>query len=367
MKIGFNLTNYNSDKITGTGYFSKRLLLELLDRNIPGLTVYIFLQNHIHPSVFGVYELSDSVIVKRTPRFKFRALRVFYEQLILPFRICNLDIIFSPSVGGPAFCKPSRIIAIHDMIPFIFKKKYGLIQNNYIKLMIRLLGKRAHQIITVSENSKNDIVRFTSVSENKITIIYNFINNLAEENEKKRENYFLSVSTLQPGKNLIALFESFDMFIRKTGRKDFKLYVIGSKGWNTKKIFQIKDTLKFSGNIIIKGYLSESELELFYRNCTALICLSHYEGFGLPPLEAMYYSKPSIVSNNSSFPEVVNGAGILVNPNDKENIFQAMVSILDSEIRRKLQKQIPKQIKKFNPKKETDKFIYLINSLVKKD
>jgi glycosyltransferase involved in cell wall biosynthesis len=148
--------------------------------------------------------------------------------------------------------------------------------------------------------------------------------------------YILSVGTLEPRKNLPHLFEAFKI-LKDRYRISHKLVVAGPSGWKDRDIFQTVQRLNLADSIVFTGYVSHETLNHLYNHASLLVYPSLYEGFGLPPLEAMASGCPVAVSKNSSLPEVVGEAGVYFDPLEVEEIAQSIFRILDSdELRSKL-------------------------------
>jgi glycosyltransferase involved in cell wall biosynthesis len=143
--------------------------------------------------------------------------------------------------------------------------------------------------------------------------------------------YILTVGTLEPRKNVDHLIDAFSRFVREQHNRDLYLVIVGIKGWNYGRIFSrvsqeqwLRDRVRFA------GYVPDADLSPLYSGALAFAYLSLYEGFGLPPLEAMQCGVPVIASNTSSFPEVVGDAGVLVNPTDLDRLCEAINTIYHS-------------------------------------
>jgi glycosyltransferase involved in cell wall biosynthesis len=359
-KIAINMLPF-TNRLPGTGNYIKRLLFFLQKLDTEN-NYYLYFGNCDDPkNLFGIYEDNFSII--KCGMFDSKLKRILYEQFIFPIRIAKLkpDILFCPSVAVPilSFSGAKVITTIHDLIPFVFKEKYSFVQRSYINLISYLSAKKADKVLTVSENSKKDIIKFLHIKEEKIKVLYNFLPpDMPEKENQPRENFFITVSTINPGKNLERLFEAFNIFHAKN--RDFKLYVIGGKGWNYESIFLKVKQLEMENSIIFLGYLKDDELYQYYQKAKALVYVSTYEGFGIPPLEALHFNCPTVVSNISSMPEVVGEAGFLVDPYNVNSIADGMAKCTDAaQVSEKL-KNFPDQLKKFDGETETKKFLSLI-------
>lgn len=366
IKLGVNLINYDNPRLTGTALFAKRLFESLRKYHPDAFEYHLFLPVNITQDVFGFHKDDPKVKVIQSPYLKSKITRILYKFFVLPFKIRNVDILFSPTPWVPFYSTVPLIPTIHDLVPLFSPVKYGFFQHYYFLFISWLAAKKAKKIITVSQNSKQDIIEHLKVKETKIEIIYNHITELEVQEEQTSESYFLIIGKIQPGKNLIHTMTAFDRFVSDSIYKDFELLIVGEDGWNVDPIYAHKERLKSRDKIKFLGYVAPEQLNELRKKMKALIYLSFYEGFGLPPLEAMYFGKPSIVSSTSSLPEVVGNAALLVNPHNIDDIVESMEEITKEEVRKKLQEQMQKQITKFSPENEASKFLKVITEAIEK-
>jgi len=365
MKIVVNLLNFRSENIAGVGYYMKRIF-ELLDtQNTKGFSFCILQLPNI--DVRHVFSINQGLDVEfREVRYVSNFfLRILYEQFVLPFKLSGCDVFYSPTPAVPIllprFNKKIKIIpTIHDLIPFYVKKKYPFLSSLYVRWITKTSARVADTVIAVSENTRKDIIKIIGISEQKVKIVYNFIPCKTLDKSSISNNYFVTVCTIEPGKNLHNLLKAFKIYLDKYKRYDFKLYIIGKNGWNYKEIYRLCADSGLQNNVVFTGYLLEDDKNLLIRESMAMVYLSMYEGFGLPPLEAMYWNKPSIVSNTSSLPEVVGNAGILCNPLDTGEIAQAMLDIIKNK--EEYCSYIPQQLQKYDPTIQISNFLQIIKS-----
>lgn len=299
--------------------------------------------------------------------------RRFWTRIALPLFLYTarqrLDLIFSPTHYIPRFSPVKRIATIFDLsflhFPESFIKKDLWQLKNWTKFSV----DNADYIITISNFSKQDIVKQYGVSKEKITVAYpGFNKNIFHpiENIMKikrvlkkygiNDLYIIYVGTIQPRKNLTRLIESFSRVILSDQRRiPLELVIVGKtkgegrEGWlyedilKTPKEFGIKDRVKFL------GFVPTNDLAYLLSGALAFIQPSLWEGFGIPVLEAMACGTPVIVSNVSSLPEVVGKAGLLVDPYSVDQIEQAIRTIVsDQKLRQKYSKAGIIQVKKFS-------------------
>lgn len=240
------------------------------------------------------------------------------------------------------FKRPCPVVCtIHDICfehyKDIFTKKEYIRQ----KLLIPYAAKHSKKIFTVSEDAKQDIVSHYGVSKNNVIVTYNAVNSdfcvltseeLAEDDLRTQfgignSKYVLSVGNLQPRKNLPRLIRAFSRLEKETDA-DIKLVIVGKKAWMYNDI--LKEACNQTDKIIFTDYVTGKDLVRLYNAAACFIYPSFFEGFGIPPLEAMACGTPVAVSNKTSLPEVVGDAGIYFDPFEEDEIMDAMKKMLSS-------------------------------------
>lgn len=313
------------EEITGTGFYITNLINGLIKIDNSN-TYYIFgdekfLKRHLKT------EKNNFKIVHK--RFKNRIIRVLWEYFILPLELKKLkvEILHSPNYITPLMKLGFKVIlTIHDLTFLLFADKYPVTKRLLFGRMINIYIKISDKIIAVSENTKKDILRFFTIPENKISVTYEsypeyyneYIDSKnAKEHLKKygiKKEFILYVGMIEPRKNILALLKA---FIQLDKELDLDLVIVGKKGWYYSEIENFIASVeieKLNNNIIFTGYIHEDELKYFYRSALVFVYPSLYEGFGLPPLQAMACGVPVITSNISSLPEVVGEAAVQINP-----------------------------------------------------
>ncbi|UTN04628.1 glycosyltransferase family 4 protein [Flavobacterium bizetiae] len=368
MKLYINLINFNSNKLAGVGYFFKRIVsnIDFEDEKWDKFDEIILLSN-TKVECLSLFDINANIKI-RVIKFSFVhnfVIRILFEQFVLPFYLIRgKNVFFSPTPSIPLWAKILNkknvlISSIHDMIPFRVDNKYSFLRSLYIKGLSKKAAQNSDTIITVSEFSKHDIVEITNIETSKIKVIYNFIPELKFSSETISEPYFVTVCTIEPGKNIENMIIGFNDFLNKNIEFGFYKYkIVGQLGWGYDKIISLIKDLGLEEKVEIMGYLSDSEKNSVIEKCTGMVYLSRYEGFGIPPLEAMYFNKISIVSNVSSLPEVVGTSGIVQDPNDtvllSNNLKRLITNSDDFRV------NIKYQIEKFNPKIQIEKFVEVI-------
>lgn len=255
-----------------------------------------------------------------------------WEQISLPLYLSrrkDKGVLLNFTGIGPILTK-NKLITIHDLAflvnPLWYSKSYAFLY----KLLTPLAIKTSRHIITVSEFSKKEIQRFYKVPKDKITVIYNSATSLPKESEyKNMDNRFvLAVSSIDPRKNFGRLLNSFSLLNNKL----LNLYVIGGNS----KVFAITD-YNIDNRVKWLGRVSDKELRWYYEHAECFIYPSLYEGFGIPPLEAMSYGTPVIASNIPPLREVCGDAAIYVDPYDEADIARGIEIVCnDYDLRAKM-------------------------------
>jgi len=284
-----------------------------------------------------------------------------YLSLIEAYQLSRLirsqdDIVHLPNqhfARYALFIKNPFIVTVHDLVRTCFGfGKETVTERILLKLDIRGI-KRASHIITVSQHTKNDLIKYLKIPEDRISVIYNGVDhNIFKPYDIKvlDKPYILYVGSERPRKNLGRLFEAFAKL--KNEFPEIKLVKVGVSGRSEKyrrNVMRKLGSLGITQDVIFVDYTSELDLAYYYSSAKLLAYPSLYEGFGLPPLEAMACGCPVITSNTSSLPEVMGEAGIMVNPYDTDNLAQAMRQVLtNSELRDDMIRKGLKQSKKFS-------------------
>lgn len=359
-----NLLNFNNAKLAGVGYFFKRIVSNI-DFDSLQWKKYkkIVVLANSQVDILALFEFRNSLKIEVLilPMSKNFAVRILYEQVFLPFfLIGRRATFFSPTPAVPliaAFFNKRLIVisTIHDMIPFKIKDKYSFLRSVYVKFISKQAALYSSKIITVSNFSKKDIVEIARVDPIKVQVVYNFIPELKYEQLTSSQPYFVTVCTVEPGKNIEVMLKGFRLFLDETPMNlKYKYKIIGQFGWNYLSVFKTVEHLNLLKYVEFTGYLNDDEKNNYLRNCAGMIYLSKYEGFGIPPLEAMYFNKVSIVSDRSSLPEVVGVAGIVQDPDDSVLLALNLQKLIEeSDV---YQNRIEEQLNKFRPDEQIDCF-----------
>lgn len=268
------------------------------------------------------------------------------------------DLLFAPNLNIlPKDILKKTVITFHDLSFKRFNEFFSLkskLWHNYINPT--MLAKDSRAIIAVSESTKQDIKKFYKVKDEKIYVIalgrgegsndFEKIKNSKKILKKTKNKYnlpdkfILYLGTLEPRKNIIGIIKAYNLIRKNPYFAQYGLVLAGPKGWLFRKTFQEIEKSCYKKDIIVTGALSQEEKLIFYTLASVLIYPSFFEGFGLPPLEAMSYGLPVVTSNRSSLPSVVGDAGIIVDPYSIGSLAWAIEEILrDRSLYQKLKKR----------------------------
>ncbi|RJP46576.1 MAG: glycosyltransferase family 1 protein [Desulfobacteraceae bacterium] len=267
---------------------------------------------------------------------------------------------------------PNKIITCHDMIPF--KMRQGI---DVLIARLKYMGlKEAEAIIAISDHTRKDLMDF-GIDETKIHRIYLGVKplqaNISPDELRQKfkvpagKRYLLYVGSEEPRKNFVRLLQAVAKIGDSAGTAHLiKVGEAGAKRFRDQSLKTAR-ALGLNSKVSFTGHVSEEELATFYAMADVFLFPSLYEGFGLPPLEAMASGTPVISSNSSSLPEVVGDAAIMINPHDVESLAKAIVMVLGSEsLQKKLSEKGLEQAGRFTWKKCADETAKVYDSVLSK-
>ena len=322
--------------------------------------------------------------IKTHPALKQARMAAWSEgtaTLLDPAVLQETQVFHTPHSAVPDLVRQCPKVAVvqtvYDMIPFLLPETMTAEYRDYYTDILRRIRPEDH-VITISQSAKADFCNHTGFAENRVHVIP-----LAANEEVFRPchdleriatvrarhgipegPYLLSVCTFEPRKNLRHLVRSFVELLRAHPElSDLSLVLTGGQGWMFEPILaELTGTKLSHGRIITTGYVPDADLAPLYSGALAFTYLSRYEGFGLPPLEAMQCGTPVIVSNISSLPEVVGEAGILLSPDDRDGLCQAILDLCtDVSQRGHLIKKSIQQARKFSWAKNVRQTVEVYN------
>jgi len=362
LKIGIEATRANS-KGRGIDRYTFNLIKTLSE--IDKVNEYILFSNN--GELKKELGLRDNFKIEKLNK-RFRMIRRSGFSWIGKIYFRDLDLFHFPNsdIWHSKYCK--TIVTIHDLAPLHFPDKFFVSEkfyNNY-KKCLKYIRKNADYILTVSDYSKEDIANKLNFPTERIIRIYNGIdskfhkidnnNEILEFTKRKLSlpsKFILFVGGLDFRKNVETLIRSFKFVVEDANYINYKLIIVGKAPFKKDKFYPpleiISKELSLDKNIIFLREINDEELVVLYNLATLFVFPSIFEGFGFPPLEAMACSCPVICSNRCSLPEVVGDAGILVDPNDDENLAAVVKQLIHSpQLRTELVRRGMDRVKLFS-------------------
>jgi len=286
--------------------------------------------------------------------------RDFWEQVYLPILLkkYQVDVYHGPNYILPIFSDKKMVLTVYDTISF--SNWYKSISRYRVQKLLSLSSKRADRIIAGSENSKKDIIAILGIPEEKIKVIYigvdkeyKVINdpsklNVVRAKHNISKKFILHVGSMSPRKNIPRLIEAYSKLPLEL-LKEYELVLVGGKSWRSGEIVAKIEQLGLRNGVIFTDFVEEDDLPLLMNAASLLAFPSLYEGFGIPPLEAMACGVPVVASNVSSIPEVVGDAALLFDPYNVEEMTALICEVLtDEELRDDLVRRGFERVKGFS-------------------
>ncbi len=363
MIIGIDGNEANVQKRVGISEYAYQLILEFSKLKTDHEFI-IYLKDR---------PLSDMPTPSANFTYKLVGPRKMWTQFGLPLSLYfgkKPDIFFSPTHYAPRLSPVPTAISIMDLsyiyFPELFNKKDLYQLQNWSKYSI----KNAAAIFTISNSSRNDIIKEYAVDSGKIHPTYlgiknnESIKNYSMEDLRKKfgieSDYILFVGTLQPRKNIVKLIEAFS----KLKNNKLNLIIVGKKGWQYADILSAPAKYGVGEKVKFLDFVADEDLPSLYKNALCFALPSLYEGFGLPVLEAMKYGCPVVASNVSSLPEAGGDAALYFDPNNPLDIANTLQKVIDSSsLREEMIKKGYNQIKKFSWEKTAKETLSVLESI----
>jgi glycosyltransferase involved in cell wall biosynthesis len=358
MRIGIDTLAAHYKK-TGIGTYVSSLANTL--PMVDGDNEYFLFVSRENRPIFDIssnnaWTVQGPKIIDSTP------IRVAWEHLCLP-RLAKqqrIDLLHGATFVAPLRWYGPTVITIHDLTWFTHPEQHMLHKRNYFQRLIPAAARRAHRIIAITDSTRRDILRILGVPEDKVvTVAYGVdaIFHPADDREQinaVREHYgmpgsyLLFVGMLEPRKNLVRIIQAYGCLKAEDPALSYRLVMAGNRGWGYEEARREVARLGLESDVIFTGPMPHDELPALFSGAELFVYPSLYEGFGLPPLEAMACGTPVITSNVSSLPEVVGDAALLVDPLDVGELAKAMRRVLsDGELHEQMRMKGLKRAKQF--------------------
>lgn len=305
--------------------------------------------------------------IKKQPR-SIKFYRTIWEHIVLPFStlFSGADILFCPSNIAPIYLprKVKLVVTIHDVRVKVFPDTFSKGTRMYYEFIYNFVFKRADVIITVSEFSKNEIIKYFPEVKNKLHVIPNGINlNRFKFQNTERKKQILFIGAISKHKNIGIILDAFSRVMNKIPHN---LVIVGNRDSGMPQDDKIQQVLSLipRDRITFTGKISDEDVVRIYNESDFFVFPSLYEGFGLPILEAMACGCPVIASNVASIPEVCGDSAILFDPFSPEELANKILQLaLDEEIKEELRQKGLERVKAFSWGEVAKKYIEIFNKI----
>lgn len=356
MKVAIDVTPW-MPKPSGMGFYVSNLIQGLM-RSKDALELELIYQPRLKNWLKR--DLSFPDYLQQYPHLNLFPLPVRLSNLLIEFPALfsnrlegyfnQADIVHGTNYTVVPARKSRRVITIYDLT-FIKHPEFANSTVSAYTHRLRKCLKWTDLVLTISHSSKRDIVEHLNVDPNQVWVThlasrYQIDQPLPELSFPKP--YILFVSTIEPRKNIRSLIFAFE-YLKRTYQIEHQLVLIGQKGWLYKPIFEQIERSPYESAIHHLDYLPDAQVMQFYQNAEVFVYPSHYEGFGMPVLEAMTLGAPVVTTNVSSLPEIVGGAAILVEPNEIQELGEAILKVIcDRQLRKNLIQKGKEQAKLYS-------------------
>jgi len=363
MKIGFDVSQTAENK-AGCGFFADQLIQHLVQKDqVNDYMLYPVFYNYRSSKYKEATRPQKSNVKLMFADSSFGQVIRLWDNLKIDRNklLGSPDLIHANNFSCPKDVDAKKIVTVYDM-SFLDCPEFTTEENRIVCFSgVFDASIYADHIITISQSSKKAFLKyFPHYPEERISVVYlgnraslsNRVNTKTLDRTMHKlslkEKFWLSVGTVEPRKNYELLFKAYARFISDSS-DNFPLYIAGGKGWLESDIGRMVESLGIKDSVKFLGYVSDDELSVLYTKCYAFIYPSFYEGFGLPVLEAMSCGAPIICSKTTSLPEIVEDAGVFIDPFSVNSLVDAMVRVKENEhLRENLKSRAINQCQKFS-------------------
>jgi glycosyltransferase involved in cell wall biosynthesis len=331
-------------------------LLRQLPQAAPDFVFDVFTTEPLAPTYLQNVNIRTTRLPVHKPLW-----RILWEQTLFAWALRdNYALLHSLAYVSPLLNRTPSIVTLYDLSFYLYPEYFRPFHRLYLQIGTRATVRRARKILTISESSKQDVVRLLQVSPARVQVVtpgveQDFFRTVTSAEletfrraKKLPEHFVLFLGTREPRKNLPTLIRAF-VAAKRAAKLPHYLILAGGRGWWDHEIERTIHQLGVTEQILFPGFVEQAELPLWYRAADAFVYPSQYEGFGMPALEALACGTPVIASNISSLPEAVGDAGLLVNPRAPDEIANALLAILtDATLRDELAARGPQHARQFS-------------------
>jgi len=356
---------------TGSGLnrYTSELLKELMKREGEFITYTTM------PEVREQYGEKVMLVPEVLSEYGFRGnlLRLLWHQFNLTVSILKekASLFYSPIPEGMLFPVCPQIITVHDVIPLLFPESMPRLKYYHQWILPNLLRVSGAVIVT-SESTKKDVQKYYNISDKPLHVVYQgyredvFYPSPSQEVQKAKykynlQDFILCVGETRPYKNMRRLVEAF----ARAGVPSLELAIVGRINRLDQELVNLPQHLGIEGKVKFLGYVPDDDLAGLYGGAKTFVFPSLYEGFGIPPLEAMACGCPVVVSKAASLPEVCGDAAYYVDPYNVDSIAEGIFKVSNDEtLRTSLKEKGLERVKLFSYRKAADEIIKIFNALV---
>lgn len=371
--IGLDISVLSDKQRTGIAVYAYNLIDALLKINqkdrflLFGIATFDTF-NYLKNLPFKNYPNVDMKIY-RMPARAFRTAFLLWQKIEWPpieTFTGRVDIFHSFNWYFPPQRAGKKVASVFDMTSITHPYWHDPRTSQLDNIRLSRMSETADLVIAISKNSQKDFLKV--YPQSRVEVIYPAACQFPKNNKLKTQEvlrkyslspgFILSVSTLEPRKNLKALIKAYlDSGLKRP------LVLVGGQGWKNQQTAELVN--KYPGRIKLTGFVPDEQLPVFYRHAFCLVYPSFYEGFGIPPLEAMSVGTPVIMSNTSSLPEVGGDAALYINPGNINEIKSALILLeQEPDLRKDLIRKGFAQVAKFSWKKSAEKLNFLYRGLL---
>jgi glycosyltransferase involved in cell wall biosynthesis len=339
MVIAFNGRFLLKNKLEGIGYFTREVIKQLAEKH-PDHQFIIIYDRPFEKPLIEAANIQSFVI---PPPARHPLLWKYWFDFKIPSLLKKIkaDVFVSTDGFASLRTKLPQCLVIHDLGFLNYPQGYIKSHLFYYKRFTPRFLKKAATIATVSRFSKNDIESTYNIAPEKIKVIYSAAKEVfkpltfIEKTEVKQQytsgrEYFIYAGSIHPRKNLINLLKAFSIF-KKRQKSNWKLVLAGRYGWKNDEFKTLLSSYKYRDDVVLTGYIAEEEMAKLIASSYALVYPSHFEGFGIPVLEAMQSEVPVLTSEKSSMQEIAEDAALYFDPLDVAGIADKMMLIYKDE------------------------------------
>jgi len=365
MRIAVNTRFLLKGKLEGIGWFTYEIIRRVVEQHPEHEFIFFFDRPYDPSFVFGSHV--TPVILQPPARHPILWYIWFEWSVRRALKKFRADVFVSTDGFLSLGAKVPQLLVIHDLAFEHFPEHLPFKFRYYLRKFTPKFARKAARIVTVSEYTRQDLVKTYGTSDAKVAVVHNGANTLyrpltfdekqaIKEKYAEGAEYFVFAGALHPRKNVLGLLKAFALFKRKQ-RTNMKLLIIGRYAWYSDEIRQAIEQHPFKDDVLRYDYMQVSELSSIIGAAYGLVFVSLFEGFGIPILEAMRCGVSGILSNSSSMPEVGGDAFLYADPARVEEIAQQMsVFYKDEHLRSELMQKALKQSGKFSWDRSAEAF-----------